>query len=312
MNRLLITGATGFLGAPCVLRALSEFEVHAVARKCSERPGLPRSSSDHGRGKPGRSPSFHLCDLFNAVAVKELLAAVRPTHLLHLAWIATPGMYWTSPENHRWVEASKQVLTAFAEHGGRRAVIAGTCAEYDWTGDGVCREFETETRPATLYGQCKNGLREWVEGCSLSFVWARLFFLYGPREHTARLVPSVARSLLAGEVAECSAGTQERDFLHVDDVADALISLLKSDLEGPVNVGSGEAVPVGSVIETVARACRRPDLVRLGARPTPVTEPPLLVADVTRLRDELGWRQRIALDDGIRESVDWWRMRRAA
>jgi nucleoside-diphosphate-sugar epimerase len=297
MNRLLITGATGFLGAPCVLRALSEFEVHAVARKCG--PLAPRAV-------------FHACDLFNAVAVNELLAAVRPTHLLHLAWIATPGAYWTSPENHRWVEASKQLLTAFAEHSGTRAVIAGTCAEYDWTGDGVRHEFGTPTRPATLYGQCKNELRKCVEDRGLNFAWARLFFLFGPREHAARLVPSVARALLAGEVAECSAGTQRRDFLHVDDVADALISLLKSDLVGPVNVGSGEAVAVRSVIETVARACCRPHLVRLGARPTPATEPPLLVADVSRLRDELGWRPSISFEDGIRDAVLWWRMRRAA
>jgi nucleoside-diphosphate-sugar epimerase len=254
----------------------------------------------------------HACDLFDVKQVSDLLTAVRPTHLLHLAWIATPGVYWTSPENYRWVEASKHLLAAFAECGGRRAVIAGTCAEYDWSAAGVCNEFITPTRPATVYGRCKNELREWCEGCGLSVAWARLFFLYGPREHPARLVPSVARALLAGEVAECSAGTQERDFLHADDVADALLALVRSDITGLVNVGSGEAVAVKDVIELVARDCGRPDLVRLGARPTPVTEPPILVADVSRLRDDLGWRPRIAFEDGLRECVNWWRARRAA
>jgi nucleoside-diphosphate-sugar epimerase len=146
----------------------------------------------------------------------------------------------------------------------------------------------------------------------MSLAWARLFFLYGPREHPARLVPSVARALLAGEPAKCSAGTQERDFLHVDDVADALVSLVRSDLVGPVNIGSGEAVAVRAVIELVARECGRPDLVRLGARPAPANEPPLLVADVSRLRDELGWRPGIPFEDGVRDAVRWWRTRRAA
>ena len=90
------------------------------------------------------------------------------------------------------------------------------------------------------------------------------------------------------------------------------ISLLDSDIVGPLDVGSGEPVAVKTVIETGARACGRPDLVRLGARPTRASEPPLLVADVSRLRDELGWRPRIALDDGLRECVNWWRTRRAA
>lgn len=139
-----------------------------------------------------------------------------------------------------------------------------------------------------------------------------MFFLCGPREHPARLVPSVARALLAGEVAECSAGTQRRDFLHVDDVADALVTLLRSDVTGPVNIGRGEAVAVKDVIELVARACGRPDLVRLGARPTPPNEPPLLVPDVSRLRDEVGWRPGISLEDSIGNVVLYWRVRRAA
>lgn len=296
MNRLLITGATGFLGVPCVARAEREYEVHAVARSPGVRRGVV----------------FHTCDLFDAEAVTDLLATVRPTHLLHLAWIATPGVYWTSSENHRWVAASKHLLTTFAESGGKRAVIAGTCAEYDWTAAGLCHEFRTPIRPATTYGQSKNELRVWVEATYGFAAWARLFFLYGPREAPVRLVPFVARALLAGEVAECTAGTQRRDFLHIDDVADALVRLLQSDLIGPINLGSGEAVTVRQVIDIVARECGRADLVRLGARPTPPNEPPLLVADVTRLRHELGWQPRISLDDGLRATVNWWRVRRAA
>ncbi|HVL16192.1 MAG TPA: NAD(P)-dependent oxidoreductase [Gemmata sp.] len=301
MNRLLITGATGFLGLPCVARAAAEFEVHAVARG-------PSPWSGHGV----TGPQFHRCDLFDADATRTLVAAVRPTHLLHLAWIATPGVYWSSPENHRWVEASKQLLTAFAESGGTRAVVTGTCAEYDWSAAGVCDEFETPARPATVYGRCKNELREWCETTGMGVAWARLFFLYGPREHPARLVPSVARSLIAGDLAECSEGTQRRDFLHTADVADALITLIESDLVGSVNVGSGEAVAVRDVVGIVARACGRPDLVRLGARPAPANEPPLLAAGLRRLRGELGWRPRVALGDGLRECAEWWRTRRAA
>jgi nucleoside-diphosphate-sugar epimerase len=304
MTRLLITGATGFIGEPCARAAAGAFEVHTTAR------------GENGRVYPGRSQYSHSCDLLDARATERLIESVRPTHLLHLAWIATPGVYWTSPENHRWVEASKRLLLAFARCGGQRAVVTGTCAEYDWTAAGVCREHDTPTRPHTTYGRCKLELGKWADtfgrARGVGVAWARLFWLYGPREHPARLVPSVTRALLAGVPAACSAGAQERDFLHVDDVADALVTLTRSDLTGPVNIGSGEPVAVRDVIAQVADACGRPELVRLGERPTPANEPPLLVADTTRLRNELGWRPRIDPARGLRETVGWWRVPRAA
>ncbi len=300
MTRLLITGATGFLGEPAVRAACDHFEVHAVARQ-------PLAAS---------RAAFHPCDILNTRDIVRLIEDVRPTHLLHLAWIATPGVYWASPENHRWVEASKRLLLAFARCGGTRAVLAGSCAEYDWSAAGVCHERDTPTRPHTTYGRCKLELGRWAEAFGsargVNVAQARLFFLYGPREYPARLVPSVAKALFAGTPAPCSAGTQHRDFLHVEDATDALVTLTRSDLTGPVNIGSGEPVAVRDVIGHVAHACGRPELVRLGERETPVGEPPLLVADVSRLRDELGWRPRIALASGLRETANWWRLNRAA
>lgn len=145
-----------------------------------------------------------------------------------------------------------------------------------------------------------------------SVAWPRLFFLYGPREHPARLVPSVTNALLAGQPAECTAGTQQRDFLHVEDAAAALVQLVLSDVTGPVNIGSGEAVSVKTVVETIADIVGRPDLLRLGAKPMPPNEPPLLVADVRRLRNEVKWAPRIGLRQGLEDTVVWWRRRNAA
>jgi nucleoside-diphosphate-sugar epimerase len=303
MSRILITGATGFLGLPCVRRAVAAgVEVHAAAR------------ADRGELPPG--VRFHAIDVFDTERVGEWMAAVRPTHLLHLAWITAPGAYWTSPDNVRWQTASQGLLEAFAAFRGARAVLTGTCAEYDWTIATRCHEYRTPTTPATLYGRCKNTLQESALPFALNwgvrFAWARLFFLYGPREHPDRLVPSVARSLLAGAPAECSAGSQKRDFLHVDDAADALVTLLLGDVTGPVNVASGEALSVRTVVEVVADIIGRPDLLRLGAKPTPANEPPLLYADVGRLRNEVGWAPRIGLRDGLAETVAWWRDRDVA
>lgn len=286
MNRLLITGGTGFLGEPCARAASGSFEVHAVG------------SRD--------------CDLLQPGAAARLIEAVRPTHLLHLAWVATPGVFWESADNWRWLRASQELLLAFARCGGTRAVTAGTCAEYDWTAGGVLHERNTPTRPTTTYGRAKLELCEWATALGLahglSVSHARLFWMYGPREHPARLVPSVTNALLRDEPALCSEGTQARDFLHAHDIAEALVRLVGSDACGPVNVASGEAVPVRAVVAHVAAATGRADLVRFGARPSP-NEPPVLVADVGRVRTELDWTPRVPLARGLGETVNWWRTR---
>jgi nucleoside-diphosphate-sugar epimerase len=141
----------------------------------------------------------------------------------------------------------------------------------------------------------------------VSFSWGRIFFVYGPHEHPDRLVSSLARALVRGDPAPTSEGAQRRDFLHARDVAGAFVALLNSDVEGAVNIGSGAAVPVRLVVETIADAAGRPDLVEWGALPQRPGDPPLLEADVRRLRDEVGWRPGVPLVEGIRSTVEWWK-----
>ena len=92
-----------------------------------------------------------------------LLTEVAPTHLLHFAWYAEPGKYQQSAENARWREAGGELLRAFAASGGRRAVFAGTCFEYDLA-YGECYERLTPCAPATPYGASKLALAQMVTG----------------------------------------------------------------------------------------------------------------------------------------------------
>lgn len=296
MKRVLITGATGFVGHPCpALLASRGYEVHAT----TSRP--PRT--DDGI-------HWHQTDLLQPGAADALLADLRPTHLLHLAWYAEHGKFWQAPENLPWVRASLELVEAFVRHGGRRAVVAGTCAEYEW-GHDRCHEATTPLHPASYYGQCKHALEQVLAGYAaqtgLSLAWGRIFLLYGPQEHPTRLVASVIQALLQGEPARTSHGGQLRDLLHVADVAAAFAALLDSTVTGPVNVGSGQGVTLKQVIETLGRLTGRPDLIQLGALPAPADDPPFLVADTRRLTDEVGWTPQFSLEDGLQDAIAWWR-----
>lgn len=294
MKRVLVTGAGGFIGTRA-LPALRRrgFEVHAVGRR-------------HGSDERVR---WHTADLLDDGARRAVVAEVGPSHLLHLAWCAEHGRFWEARENADWVAATVRLVEEFAASGGERAVCAGSCAEYDWATGGLCSEATTPLRPATFYGACKDATRRVVERAEVAVAWGRVFFLYGPGEHPARLVAAVARALVAGERAPTSAGAQRRDFLHVDDVADAFAALVASDVEGPVNVGSGEGVAIRAVVEQIARAAGRSDLLDVAALEQRPGEPAELVADVTRLREQLCWAPEVRLGEGLAQTVAWWRDR---
>lgn len=301
-GRILVTGASGFVGRHCLpLLAAAGYETHAVASRVPPRPPA--------------GVSWHAADLLDARQSSALIEHVRPTHLLHLAWNVEPGEYLTSPENLSWVGASLDLLRAFAASGGRRVVMTGTCLEYE-PGHGRCSEGVTPLRPRTLYGACKHAvqivLSAFARESGLSAAWGRLFFLFGPHERPERFVPSVVNALLRGQEAHCSHGRQVRDFLYVKDAASALVALAGSGVTGPVNVASGQPRRLAEVARIIGEAVGRVELIRLGAIPAAEDEPASLTADVTRLREEVGWSPAHDMSDALRETVDWWRGERRA
>ncbi len=268
----------------------------------------------------GRTPVpgvvTHAVDLLDATARTALLREIRPTELLHFAWYAEHGKFWSSPLNLDWNAATIALVKSFAEHGGQRAVCAGTCAEYQWTGTGPLVEGRTPADPGTLYGVCKNAARgvvqKFADQNNVSLAWGRIFFLWGPGEHPSRLVPSILNPLLAGLPASCRSGTHVRDLLHVEDVAGAFVALLQSDVRGTVNVASGEPASLGDVARRLAALAGRPDLLTVESQPFTPENPERIVADVRRLKVEVGWSPRHSLARGLASVVATRRQEMAA
>lgn len=296
MKSVLVTGATGFVGRHTLEPLLAKgFHVHALFSQ-----GLPVLKEPRLH--------WHEINLHHGASVEKLLADITPTHLLHLAWYAKPKEYWTSPLNIEWIYSSLHLLNAFVAVQGQRAVFTGSCAEYDWQ-HGQCKEFETPCLPATLYGRSKYALHLLTESLAhshtLSLAWARLFFLFGAHEYRERLIPSAIDSLLKQQPFDVKQGHQVRDFMSVEQVANALVALLESDVKGPINIASGQAVTLRDIITFIATKLNAAHLVHYHAQTEPASDT-IVTADVSRLRSEVKWKPYFSLENELEKTISWW------
>ncbi len=295
-SRVLVTGATGFIGPRAVAALASRgAEVHAMV---IEPDGIVHGAQSH------------VVDLFDEAAVGVVLDRIRPAYLLHLAWYVEHGRFWTAPQNLTWATRTGTLVRQFAGAGGRRVVGIGTCAEYGGA-EGTCSESATPVAPTTIYGQSKAAswflMQAMASVAGIEAAWARVFHLFGPGEAEARLVPSIVRPLLAGAPAICRSGAHVRDLIDVVDLGDALAAITLSTTTGAVNVGSGTSVQLGEVARRLAALCGREDLLTVEEGRSTPDNPRVLVPRLDRLQREVGWNSSATLDARLAEVVDWWR-----
>ncbi|MBF0308689.1 MAG: NAD-dependent epimerase/dehydratase family protein [Magnetococcales bacterium] len=294
IKRVVVTGARGFLGSQTLPSLLDRgYEVFALSREVV--------SADHG-------VTWVQGDILDPRSMQRVLENIRPSHLLHCAWITTPGHFWSAAENWDWVAASLFLARNFAACGGKRLVAVGTCVEYDIFDAALlrgepCREDVTPLVPHTAYGQAKHGLGRMLHHLSahlhLSMAWGRVFQPYGEGEPEGKLLSHVAGALARNEPVLVTSGQQKRDFIEARDAGRALAILLDSDLQGDVNIGTGKGTSVAEAARLLGHLAGKPSLIRLGALPVRAGDPPCLVADTQRMQT-IGFVPLRTLEEGLR------------
>lgn len=301
-ERVLVTGGTGFIGSHVVRSLLASGRDVAVLTRSGTTPERIRDIYGAFTVLQG--------DVSHAPELRGRFAAWGPHACIHLAWYAEPGKYLHSRDNISALAATVDLMTTLGEIGCNRFAMAGTCAEYD-TRRGWLKEGGP-TRPETLYAATKLAAGEITQQVArtdgLQVAWGRIFYPYGPGEDERRAVPAAIRSLLFGSPFKATLGEQIRDYIHVEDVASAFVTLLDNSATGLYNVCSGVPVTMRHLMEAIGDLTGRTDLLEFGAIPYRDWEPMFICGDNSRLKT-LGWSPRYRLLDGLRQTIDWWRRR---
>jgi len=295
--KILVTGATGFIGRAFVSQALARgHTIAALARPETLGSISPRQDV---RWFPGTLQHPPLRDI----------EAFGPDTCLHAAWIATPGVYLDSPLNRDYLAWSISLATSLRERGLRHLVGLGTCIEYriDPCQARPLHEKATPVQPHSLYASSKDQLRLQLEAQSsqhpsFHVSWGRVFYPYGPGEHPARLCSTLIAKLARGDHVVLRTPGSTKDYIYIDDLAAALVAIVEMHLTGPINLGTGWGLAVRHIAAIIARLLHRENAIH--EEPQTAPDPlAFVVADPTRLRTEANWSPGYDLEQGLAAMV---------
>jgi nucleoside-diphosphate-sugar epimerase len=251
-------------------------------------------------------------DFLDLTETADAIFQFKPDAVFHLAWQGVTSAYKNDPEQITVNVSQSLDLFAMARAAGCKLWLGiGSQAEYG-PHDEILSE-ETPVQPVTAYGTAKLcvGLltKKLCELAGMRYVWLRLLATYGPRDDERHLIPSAIRCLLAGERPALTNGEQLWDYLYVEDAAEAICRCAVNErAEGVFNLASGEAHSVRSILELI-RDLIDPSLpLGFGEAPYPPHQPKRLQASIDRLRSVTGWTPRLSIDEGLRHTVDWYKV----
>jgi dTDP-6-deoxy-L-talose 4-dehydrogenase (NAD+) len=279
-QRVLVTGATGFIGTPVVDALLTRgAQVTALCRD-AER-AAPWASA-----RPARERLTLLAADITSLTDGQLDALARHDRILHLAW-GSLDAFKSAAHVDEVLPRHLEFLTRLVERGARHLLVAGTCLEYGLQ-EG-CLDEGLEPRPVTAYGQAKDALRRALEPLCAArgvvFQWCRLFYMHGVGQAEKSLLSQLDRAIKAGaDSFDMSGGEQQRDYLPVAEVAGLLVRVASQDrVAGVINCASGRPVTVRALVEE--HLARRGASLRLnlGHYPYPDYEPMRFWADTKKL-----------------------------
>jgi nucleoside-diphosphate-sugar epimerase len=305
--RVLVTGATGFIGSHLVRRLVDEgVEVHALTSVVSSVYPVRLAPLRH-------RITLHGGNLCDRSAMDSVVAEAKPTHIFHLGGYTHVGKSWQRVDEcvQTNVQGTVNLLNALEGSGWQRFVNLGTSEIYG----NVKVPFKEDAvvNPISPYSVSKYAgerfCRMFHAGRQWPIVMVRPFNAYGPAQTPDRVIPEIIVRALRGLDLPMTEGRQTREFNYVEDLADGFLALATTpDIEGELfNLGCGEEISMRDLATTILDLMGNPVKPDFGAVPNRPTEIWRMYCDSTKARERLRWKPSHSLRDGLEKTIDWYR-----
>ena len=306
-SRVLVTGASGFIGSHLTKRLVAEgAEVHAVTPAVSSV--YPERLLD-----VRTSIVLHEANITDRSAMDALAKHAKPSIVFHLAAYTHVGKSWQRVDEcvQTNVQGTVNLLQALDSIGYDRFVNTGTSEIY---GDiDVPFREDANVNPNSPYSVSKYAAerfcRMFRQGHGWPIVLVRPFNAYGPAQSPDRIIPETIVRALRKQELKTTSGKQTREFNYVDDLVDGFVlAATVPGVEGElINLGGGEEIAIRDVVTAVLDVMGNPITAQIGALPDRPTEIWRMFCDSTKARELLGWKPRHTLREGLESTIEWYR-----
>lgn len=303
-KRVVITGATGFIGGNLSRRLLQEgHDVHLLVRS-----GYNPWRIANIRNKI----KIHEVNFLNKANLDSVISKIRPQWIFHLA---AYGAYPEQNDLGHMIQTNltntTNLINACLKTGFEVFINTGTSSEYGFKKN-VCPETEC-LEPNSYYAITKASAtlfcRYTARNHNVHIPTLRLYSVYGPFEEPTRLIPRLILHGLNGKLPPLVDPDIARDFVYIDDVIEAYILTATTPLEeyGSIyNVGTGFQTTIRKAVEVTIRLMNITDEPKWSSMPNRHWDTNFWVADNRKIKEKLGWQPRHTFEEGFRKTIDWF------
>ncbi len=307
MKHVLITGATGFVGANLARRLIMEgHDLHLLIRPAHKPWRIEEIRKD---------AHCHEVELSDAAAVASVVEKIRPDWVFHLA---AYGAYASQSDLQTMIQTNilgtVHLLEACLKTGFESFVNTGSSSEY-----GIKDHAPSETEivePNSHYAVTKASAtlfcRYAAQRHKASISTLRLYSVFGPYEEPTRLIPTLIRRGLAGELPPLVDPNGAHDFVFIDDVLDAYMlaaTVVNQEFGAAYNIGTGTQTTMREVVEITRRVLKIPEKPVWGSMPNRSWDTAVWLADNRKTRTALNWKPCNSFENGFCRTVEWFRQR---
>jgi len=308
MKRVILTGGTGFVGANLARRLLKEgCDLHLLVRT-GYKPWRIKKIKNNAH--------LHTVNLADAVKLNSAIARIRPDWIFHLA---AYGAYPFQSDARAMVQTNIvgtiNLVEACLRTGFKTFVNTGTSSEYGFK-DHAPQETES-LEPNSSYALSKASAtlfcRYIAQSKKVCLPTLRLYSVYGPYEESTRLIPTLIRHGLKGELPPLVSPDTAHDYVYVEDVVDAYLLAAETPKQEPgavYNVGTGIQISLREVIGVVRQVMDISVKPKWGSMPDRNWDTNVWVADNRKIRETLGWQPRYSFEEGFRLTTEWFRQQK--